>query len=125
MSQLVYLLIGAVGIPVFAGFTGGFGIVMGPTGGYLIGYILSALVTGLIISKSSGKFHWFVVAMIAGTFFCYLFGTIWYMVVMSQSNIVAALISCVVPFLPGDAIKIALASLLSYKLRPILKQKTM
>ena len=123
MSQLVYLLIGAVGIPVFAGFTGGFGIVMGPTGGYLIGYILSALVTGLIISKSSGKFHWFVVAMIAGTFFCYLFGTIWYMVVMSQSNIAAALISCAVPFLPGDAIKIALASFLSYKLRPILKQK--
>ena len=123
MSQLVYVLIGAVGIPVFAGFTGGFGILMGPTGGYLIGYIVLALAAGLIISKASGKFYWFVIAMIAGTFFCYLFGTIWYMVVMSQSNVAAALMSCVVPFLPGDAIKIVLASLLSCKLRPVLKRK--
>lgn len=122
MSQLVYVLVGAVGIPVFAGFTGGFGIIMGPTGGYLIGYIVSALVAGLIISKTNEKFYWYIIAMLAGTFFCYLFGTIWYMVVMSQTNIAAALMSCVVPFLPGDAVKIILASLLALKLRPILKR---
>lgn len=122
VSQLVYVLIGAVGVPVFANFHGGLGVVMGPTGGYLIGYIISALVAGLIISKTNEKFYWYIIAMLAGTFFCYLFGTIWYMVVMSQTNIAAALMSCVVPFLPGDAVKIILASLLALKLRPILKR---
>ncbi len=122
MSQLIYVLIGAVGVPVFAGFAGGFGTVMGPTGGYLIGYIISALTAGLILSKTSRKLYWFIIAMAAGTFFCYLFGTIWYMAVMSQTNIAAALMSCVVPFLPGDAVKILLASLLSFKLRPILRR---
>ncbi|MFQ7281996.1 MAG: biotin transporter BioY [Christensenellales bacterium] len=122
MSQLVYVLIGAVGIPVFAGFTGGFGILMGPTGGYLIGYIVLALAAGFIISKASGKFYWFVIAMIAGTFFCYLFGTIWFMAI-TKNGMAASISACVIPFLPGDAIKIVLASLLSCKLRPILKRK--
>lgn len=121
MSQLVYVFIGAVGIPVFAGFTGGFGIVMGPTGGYLIGYIVSALVAGLIIGKTNGKFYWYIIAMIAGTFFCYLFGTVWFMAV-TKTGLAASLTACVIPFLPGDAIKIVLASLLSFKLRPILKR---
>ena len=123
MSQLVYILMGAVGLPVFAGLSGGFGIIIGPTGGYLMGYIISALIAGRILSQTNQKIHWHIIAMITGTFFCYLLGTIWFMAV-TKTELIACLTSCVIPFLSGDAIKIVLASILSVKLKPLLRRKT-
>ncbi|MEG2597669.1 MAG: biotin transporter BioY [Oscillospiraceae bacterium] len=122
-SQLVYVLLGAVGLPVFAGFRGGLGVLVGPTGGYLIGYIISAIIGGIVLQKIPKKIYGSIIAMMAGLFCCYVFGTVWFMWI-THTGLLASLTSCVIPFLPGDAIKIILAALLSFKLRPIL-QKSM
>ena len=109
VSQLVYILLGAVGVPVFAGFRGGPDRLVGPTGGYIIGYVFMALVIGLILSKSGTGFGVTVFAMTAGTVVCYLFGTVWYLILM-KSALLPALTACVLPFLPGDVLKILLAA---------------
>ncbi len=111
ISQLVYVLLGAVGAPVFSHFTGGFGIISGPTGGYIIGYIFSALVTGLIAKKLKLlKVAGLVIAMILGLVVCYAFGTAWYMF-STKNSLMVALTWCVFPFLIGDAIKIFVATM--------------
>ena len=115
MSQLIYILIGAVGLPVFSGFTGGLGILIGPTGGYLFGYLFCALVTGALVNKASQKQLLLLVAMIAGILVCYFVGTIWFILVM-KTTILNALLLCVVPFLLGDGIKIAVAFFLTIRL---------
>lgn len=119
-SMLVYLLLGAVGVPVFALFRGGLDRLVGPTGGYLIGYLFMALVVGLMIAKSNRKFYWQVLAMTVGTIVCYAFGTAWYMF-LTHNSFLASLSLCVLPFLLGDVIKILLAAFLSCRLHPFLK----
>ena len=94
-SQLVYLLLAAVGVPVMAGMQGGPAVLLGKTGGYAIGYLLAAL--------------------IAGCAACYVLGTIWFMV-LTGLDLPTSLTYCVIPYLPGDVIKIALASLLTLQL---------
>lgn len=116
VSQLVYVLLGAVGVPVFASFSGGLGRIVGPTGGYIIGYIFMALVIGLIVTKTKKKFYIYLLAMVAGTIVCYTFGTAWY-VFSTKTALLPALTACVFPFLPGDAIKIILASLIACQLQ--------
>ncbi|MBC8570319.1 biotin transporter BioY [Zongyangia hominis] len=110
ISMVVYVALGAVGVPVFAMFTGGVAILVGPTGGYIAGYIAAAWLTGLLISKGSGKAWQSAAAMVAGLALCYLLGTAWFMV-STGTPLAAALLACVAPFLPGDAIKIAAATL--------------
>lgn len=119
-SQLIYLLLGAVGVPVFAGFTATAKLA-GPTGGYLVGYIALALTAGLILQKSSRKFYCYPAAMVVGTAACYLLGTVWFML-LTGNGLAVSLSSCVLPFLPGDALKITAASLLCWKLQPILRR---
>ena len=119
-SQGVYLLLGAVGVPVFAMFRGGLDRLVGPTGGYLIGYLFMALAVGLITSRFGEKLAVYIPAMLAGTTVCYLFGTAWYLF-LTGSSPAAALAACVLPFLPGDLIKIAAASALAVKLKPFLR----
>ncbi len=115
MSQIIYVLLGAIGVPVFAGFSGGFHVIAGPTGGYIIGYILCAMVVGFVSSRT--KSVWALLgSMIAGVLVCYIFGTIWYIHLMNIS-FVAGLAQCMVPFLPGDALKIAAALFLITRLR--------
>lgn len=121
-SQAVWVLLGVAGAPVFSGF-GSLSRLTGPTGGYIIGYVISALAAGLILSRTGYRFRWLVVALAVGLTICYAFGTTWYLIVMgSETTPAAALLSCVVPFLPGDAVKIVLASMLSQKLRPYLQR---
>lgn len=120
VSQLVYVLLGAVGVPVFASFSGGLGRIVGPTGGYIIGYIFMALVIGLIVTKTKKKFYIYLLAMGAGTIVCYTFGTAWY-VFSTKTALLPALTACVFPFLPGDAIKIILASLIACQLQKHIK----
>ena len=121
---LVYLLLGALGVPVFAGFSGGIGILFGTTGGYLLGFILMGLIywLGEQLSRDSRGVR--IVSMILGLLLCYAFGTAWFMLVYArQSGVIAlgtALAWCVIPFLLPDLVKLALALLLSGRLRKAL-----
>lgn len=120
VSVLVYALAGFVGLPVFAGFTGGAGIVFGPTGGYIVGFLFTALIVGLMTDKLGRKIWVLVVSMIAGMAACYAFGTIWFALVM-KTDILSALLLCVVPYLIADGLKIAVASVLVNRLDKIVK----
>ena len=131
ISVIVFVLLGAAGLPVFHGFTGGMGIITGPTGGYIVGYILAAFLTGIMIDtyfkarkSSENKATTYAVlalAMALGLFACYALGTAWFMHI-SGTDLKAALLMCVVPFLIGDAIKIAAATVLVKKLRPFARR---
>lgn len=115
VSLTVYVALGAVGLPVFAQFSGGIGIILGPTGGYIIGYIAAAFITGLISKRLSRRFWGNILAMSAGLLLCYVMGTAWFMV-STNTGLLAALGMCVAPFLIGDALKIACAALLVNRL---------
>ena len=115
-SQLIYVLLGAIGLPVFAGFTGGLGIVAGPTVGFIIGYIACALVCGFAQKKTD---YIKILFMAIGMICCYLLGLLWFMHV-TGSGLVAGLLSCVVPFLFGDIVKIVLALFVSKKLEKLI-----
>ena len=121
LSILVFILLGAIGIPVFANFSGGIGVLAGPTGGYIIGFLFSALLMWAMEKLPGKKSVMQIVSMIAGLIVCYAFGTVWFVIVYGRMNgpigFTAALVSCVVPFIIPDIIKIALAYVLSRKLR--------
>jgi biotin transport system substrate-specific component len=114
--------LGAIGVPVFAGFTAGVGILAGPTGGYIIGYVAGAFVIGLICDRLknsvSGVRALAVLtgAMILGILACYALGTAWFMY-LTNTPLLAALGMCVFPFIPGDALKIIAAVFLCSRLR--------
>lgn len=120
LSYLIYLLIGFVGLPVFSAFTGGPGKLLGPTGGYLIGFIFMALISGFFIEKWPGKRYLHVAGMVIGTAVCYLFGTIW-LAYQAGMSFPAALAAGVIPFLPGDLAKIIIAMLLGPQINKKLK----
>ena len=121
LSVLVFILLGAGGIPVFANFSGGIGVLVGPTGGYIIGFLFSALVMWAMEKLPGKKSIMQIVSMVVGLVVCYAFGTAWFMVVYGKANgpvgLVTALGWCVFPFIIPDLIKIALAYVLSRKLR--------
>lgn len=115
LSVVVYILIGLVGVPVFSNFTGGIGVIMGPTGGYIVGFIFTALAVGLITKFFGTKLYVLIIAMVLGLALCYLFGTLWFMVVY-KCDFLSALMLCVVPYLIFDGCKILLASILVNRL---------
>lgn len=125
VSQLVYVILGAAGLPVFHNFTGGLSILAGPTGGFLIGYIAAAFIVGIFAERSAPPqelkifISFKVIGFMAGLASCYALGTIWFMYIM-KANIWTALISCVFPFLIGDALKIVFASIIIKKLKPLI-----
>lgn len=119
VATAVYILIGAVGLPVFSGFRSGFGTLFGPTGGYIIGYIPLVLITGIFAEMNAKKINRAVITvigMILATAALYTFGTVWYMIV-SGNDLATALKLCALPFIPGDAIKIVCATALSVPLK--------
>ncbi len=110
VSCLIYLCIGMVGLPVFAGYAAGPAVLFGPTGGYLIGYLLLTVCSGLFIEHVQRKrFHLF--GMLLGLLACYLLGTVWLML-QADMTFVQAVMTGVVPFLLFDLIKVAAAFLL-------------
>ncbi len=126
ISYLIYLLLGAVGLPVFSGFSGGVAKLMGATGGYLIGFIFMALAAGWVIDHTE-KRYLHLAGMIAGDAVCYLFGTIWFVKVYSGADgsgmsFAAALAICVYPFLAGDLMKMIISLIVGPALRKQLKK---
>lgn len=120
-AVIVYILLGAFGLPVFSAFTGGFHRIAGITGGYIIGYIPCALIIGLLVGKYENQKFIYPMGMIAGTAICYLTGTVWY-ILQTKADITTALLTCVIPFLLGDVLKITAASIISIPLRRRLKK---
>jgi len=119
LSQLVYILLGAMGVPVFAGFMGGMGIITGPTGGFIVGYIGCAFVVGTLISRFGTSYKVLFPAMYAGWITSYAFGIPWLMHITGM-NLTAALLSCV-PFLPGDLLKTIISAVVINRLHPVVK----
>lgn len=120
LSVIVYVLLGLAGVPVFAGFSGGIGVLFGPTGGYIIGFIFTALIVGLMTEKLGKKLWVEIVSMILGLAVCYAFGTAWFMFQMKM-GLVESLLLCVVPYPIADALKIAFASVLVNRLDKVIK----
>ena len=117
LAAALYLVIGIIGVPVFSGFTGGFQKLAGVTGGYLIGYLPCAFLTGLGAEKDGPRKKQVLAAMMtAGTAVLYLLGTVWF-VLQTGNTLTGALTLCVLPFLPGDAVKIIAAVLLAEPVR--------
>ena len=119
ISVAVYLLAGAVGLPVFAGGTGGIGKFVGPTGGYLLGFAAAAYLIGIISESGRGRVAIDVIAMVAGTLIIYAFGVSWLKVVTGMSFSKALTVG-MLPFLIGDVLKIAAAIPIARALRPMM-----
>lgn len=121
VSYLIYLLVGLVGLPVFSGFSSGFTKLAGPTGGYLIGFILMAVVCGWFVEKFSGKIYMYIIGMALGTGIAYLLGTVWLAKLMNLT-FMEGLASGVIPFLPGDIVKVIISVLAGPILQKQLKR---
>lgn len=116
ISCAVYLLLGAVGMPVFSGYHGGISKLVGPTGGFLFGYLGLVIVAGLILRLGKRKLSWAVLAMALGMTVNYICGTVWFSV-QTASSLRQAFDVCVLPFIPVDVLKIGLAIFLGRLIR--------
>ena len=123
VSVFLYILLGAVGIPVFAGFSGGIGVLMGTTGGYIIGFLFSALLMWAMESAFGKGRGIRILSMILGLIVCYAFGTLWFLFVYTRTTgpvgIAAVLGWCVIPFIIPDCIKIVVAFILTDRLKKV------
>jgi len=121
LAVAVYLLLGAVGLPVFSAFQGGFGVLLGATGGYLLGFLFAALAMWAAEPFSLPL----PLRMVLGLLVCYAFGTCWYMnfylAAGGSGNLFVVLGICVLPFLLPDLAKIAFALLLVHRLKPFVR----
>jgi biotin transport system substrate-specific component len=120
----IYLLAGALGLPVFAGGGGGIGHFAGPTGGYLLGYLPAVYVIGLISCGSRKQAILDIIAMVAGSLIVYAFGLFW-LKILTKMSLAKTLAVGMFPFLPGDALKIAAALPISKALRPVIDRDQM
>ena len=125
ISICVFILLGAIGIPVFSGFTGGLGILLGTTGGYIVGFIFAGLVMWLFEKLFPNNDVSTIISMIVGLLVCYVFGTVWFMVIYAQSvgsvGLITVLGWCVIPFVIPDTVKIVVAFLLGKRLQKAVK----
>ena len=115
LSVLVYLLIGLAGLPVFSNFSGGIAKLAGPTGGYLIGYLFLALISGFFFDRFSQPFF-HALGMVLGTGVCYLFGTVW-LCHQAHLTLVQGFAMGVIPYIPGDLVKVILVLLVGPVIR--------
>lgn len=133
MSYCIYLLIGLVGLPVFSAFTSGPAKLLGPTGGYLIGFLFAALICGFLVDRWNGNVFMYSVGMVLGAVVYYLFGTVWLAfhlsmqgaagqeggmsAVLAGMNFKAALAAGVFPFIAGDVLKMIVCVLIAPQVR--------
>lgn len=126
VAYMIYLLLGAVGLPVFSGYAGGLGKLAGPTGGYLIGFIPMIIIMCILYNKQAvnkkmpANIGITVLGMIVGTVVAYAFGTAWFVFQM-ECTIEYALTVCVLPFIPFDLAKIVIANIIGRTIRKPLK----
>lgn len=127
VSIFAYILLGLVGAPVFSGFTGGVGILLGPTGGYIVGFLVCGLLY-LITKKLNKNTVIDVVILALGLLACYAFGTVWFARVMaargSEMTIKAVLTVCVLPFVIPDAAKLTFAVIIAKRVKKVLPKIT-
>ena len=119
-AVLVYIMLGAVGIPVFAEFTNGIGVILGTTGGYILGFIIIGLIYMLAEKLSDGNLIICIFSLVIGLLLCYAFGTAWFIKVYSKTeeiDIVTALKWCVIPFIIPDIAKLGFAVLISGRIK--------
>ncbi|MBQ8151465.1 MAG: biotin transporter BioY [Firmicutes bacterium] len=120
IATLCWILMGTVGIPVFSGFKGGPQVIFGPTGGYIVGFLITVLIVGIAIDKLGRKPAVMGVSMFIGLMLCYFLGTLWFMYFYGKSTgpigFVATLSICVFPFVIFDLIKLVIAIILTKRL---------
>ena len=125
VSVLLYIALGSVGVPVFSGFRGGVGVLAGATGGYIIGFITIPLIYWAAVKLFGTKFYVKLIALVIGLAVCYLFGTVWYVLMFAGDAAKAgfgyALSVCVLPYIPVDLAKLALAFAVCAKLEKYFK----
>lgn len=125
VSVLIYILLGAAGIPVFSGFKGGAGVLAGSTGGYIVGFLFTALIMWLFEAKTRNRKYTLPISMAVGLLACYAFGTAWFMLVYARTSgsvgLVTALTWCVFPFILPDAAKITLACFLIRRIKNVVR----
>ena len=129
LSVVVYILMGAVGLPVFSGFKGGIGVLFGNTGGYILGFVFMGLIYMLLLTlsgKNSGhKLLTEAAVLLLGLLVCYAFGTAWFMVLYLKTTgevgLRTVLSWCVFPFIIPDLLKLAIALFISRRVRPMIK----
>lgn len=126
LTVLSYILLGAIGLPVFSGFSGGIGALFGTTGGYIMGFLFSALLMWGMETVFGRSKIVLSISMIAGLVVCYIFGTAWFMAVYMRNTgaigVGTVLSWCVIPFVIPDIIKIAIALLMTNRLKRIILQ---
>ena len=124
VSICIFILLGAIGIPVFTGFRGGIGVLLGTTGGYIVGFIFMGLIYWLSETLFGEKLVVRFAAMAVGLIVCYTFGTAWFLFVYARSSgaigVGTALSWCVFPFVLPDLVKMALAITLSGRIKKYL-----
>ncbi len=125
VSVLIYILLGAAGIPVFSGFKGGAGVLAGSTGGYIVGFLFTAIIMWLFEAKARNRKYTLPISMAVGLLACYAFGTAWFMLVYARTSgsvgLVTALTWCVFPFILPDAAKITLACFLIRRIKSVVR----
>ena len=125
VSILVYILLGAIGLPVFTGFNAGLGALFGTTGGYILGFVFIGLIYWLAEKLFGTKLWVRVTAMLLGLLVCYAFGTAWFMFLYARRTgpiaLGTALGWCVFPFIIPDLVKMGLAVMLSERLRKVIQ----
>ena len=120
ISTLIYLLLGAIGLPVLAGFSGGISKFVGPTGGFLISFPIMAFIIGYAVDHRSAFKGAFVIGLIAGTVVNYIVGIAMFCI-LTQSSVAVGFTACVLPFIPTAIIKAILAALIGFPIRKRLK----
>ena len=129
ISILVYILIGAAGAPVFSGFGAGIGVLLGSTGGYILGFLFIGLIYMLFTKFLGKKIAVKVAALILGLVVCYTFGTAWFMHVYIKNSGSVGLLTvlgwCVFPFIVPDLAKMALAVFIARRIEPVMKSRQM
>ena len=125
ISVLVYILLGIIGLPVFSGFGSGISVILGPTGGYIVGFLATGICVciGDIVRKKTGlkKIYTQIISMLAGLIVCYSLGTVWYMSVKGGGGAASVLWACVFPFVIPDILKLLIAYKISSRISKTLK----
>lgn len=117
LSQIIYIFLGLLGLPVFSGGKAGLGVLLGPTGGYILGFVIGAFVIGRLVEKRKAPgFPWVALSMLAGGVVVYTLGVLQLMVVAGLSP-PKAITAGVLPFAPGDVLKILAAAAIVLKIR--------